>query len=68
MREYIFDMVGRYIELCGDGDRLTARCPFHQEQEGSFVVDQRKNTYHCFGCDAHGHVADFKSELDGRRK
>lgn len=68
MREYIFDMVGRYIELKGNGDRLGALCPFHEEKTPSFMVDQKKNTYHCFGCDVHGHVEDFKTELDRRHK
>ena len=61
MREYIWDNVGRFIELRGDGDRLSALCPFHDENEPSFVVDQKRNTYHCFGCDAHGHVEDFEA-------
>lgn len=64
MREYIWDAVGRFVDLQGNGDRLAARCPFHAEKAPSFVVDQKRNTYHCFGCDAHGHVEDFKAELD----
>lgn len=67
MREYIHDTVGQFIELHGDGERLSARCPFHQEQTPSFVVDQKKNTYHCFGCGEHGHVEDFKMALDQHR-
>lgn len=68
MREYIWDTVGRFVDLQGDGDRLIACCPFHHEETPSFVVDQKKNIYHCFGCEAHGHVEDFQNELERHRK
>lgn len=64
MREYIWDNVGRFLQLHGEGQRLTAICPFHREETPSFVVDQERNTYHCFGCEAHGCVEDFCSELE----
>jgi DNA primase len=67
MREYIFDTIGQYIELQGDGDRLTARCPFHHEETPSFVVDQKKLSFRCFGCGANGHVEDFKGDFDRHR-
>lgn len=67
MLEYIWDNVGRYIKLHGEGDRLSALCPFHHEETPSFTVDQKKLSYHCFGCGAHGHVEDFKSDLDRAR-
>lgn len=35
-----------------------AKCPFHNEKTASFRV-YPDNTYHCFGCGAHGDVIDF---------
>lgn len=35
-----------------------ARCPFHNEKTASFKV-YPDNTYHCFGCGAHGDVITF---------
>ena len=34
-------------------------CPFHQEKTPSFTVDERRGTFHCFGCGAHGNAIDF---------
>jgi len=36
-----------------------ACCPFHNEKTASFTVDNSKNTYHCFGCNAHGDAFKF---------
>lgn len=35
-----------------------AKCPFHNEKTASFRV-YPDNTYHCFGCGAHGDIIDF---------
>lgn len=34
-------------------------CPFHHEKTPSFTVDERRGTFHCFGCGAHGNAIDF---------
>lgn len=39
--------------------RITTLCPFHQEKSPSFVIFKDKNTFHCFGCQAHGTSIDF---------
>lgn len=35
------------------GRRLTGLCPFHEERTSSFVIYEN-NSFHCFGCQAHG--------------
>jgi len=39
------------------GKRMTL-CPFHKERTASFVI-YPDNSYHCFGCGAHGNAIDF---------
>jgi hypothetical protein len=49
------------------GQRLTGLCPFHEEKSPSFVIYEDQNTYHCFGCGAHGDAIEFiekTKELD----
>ncbi len=44
--------------------RITALCPFHEEKTPSFTIYIDKNTFHCFGCQAHGDVITFKMKID----
>ncbi len=44
--------------------RITALCPFHEEKTPSFTIYINKNTFHCFGCQAHGDVITFKMKID----
>lgn len=39
------------------GKRATL-CPFHTENHASFFI-YPDNSYHCFGCSAHGNAIDF---------
>jgi DNA primase len=43
--------------------RISIRCPFHNEKSPSLVI-YPDNSFHCFGCRAHGHNAlDFAMKL-----
>lgn len=42
--------------------RKVGLCPFHEERTPSFMVFTDSNTFHCFGCDAHGDVIEFYSK------
>lgn len=44
---------------------LVSLCPFHEERTPSFTIYVTSNTYHCFGCEAHGDVIDFYQNLYG---
>jgi len=46
------------------GNRITACCPFHDDRTPSFTIYINQNTYHCFGCQAHGNVITFKMKID----
>lgn len=48
------------------------KCPFHTEDSPSFHVNdgecpvaERRHTYHCFGCGAHGDLFHWLKELHG---
>lgn len=40
------------------GDKKQTLCVFHQEDTSSLFIFP-DNTYHCFGCGAHGNAIDF---------
>lgn len=61
----ISEVVGRYVPLRQQGGRLAGLCPFHAEKTPSFVVDDKRATFHCFGCGRHGDVIDFVMAIEG---
>lgn len=46
-------------------DRFRGLCPFHDDHEPSFLVDERDSHFHCFGCQSHGDVVDFVMRHQG---
>ena len=57
-RNDIETAVSQYVNLKRRGKNLVGLCPFHSEKTASFRV-YADNTYHCFGCGAHGDVISF---------
>ncbi|SHE39334.1 DNA primase [Marinitoga hydrogenitolerans DSM 16785] len=55
----IKDIVGNYLSLKKTGKNYTALCPFHPEDTPSFFIFPSTNTFHCFGCGAHGDPISF---------
>ena len=58
------DIIQKYVSWDNKKSNPTrgqywACCPFHSEKTASFTVDNNKNSYHCFGCNAHGDVFKF---------
>lgn len=47
------------------GGRHTALCPFHADRRRPSFVIYPDNTFHCFGCGAHGDSVDFFQKLTG---
>lgn len=64
-RTDIADVVGRSVELKKAGINLKGLCPFHGEKSPSFIVSPSRQTYHCFGCGAHGNAIGFLMEHGG---
>lgn len=57
-------LIGRRLKLRPVGANYQALCPFHVEKTASFHVSPTRQTYHCFGCNAHGNAIDFLIEYD----
>ena len=55
----LVDAVSKRVDLRKTGRTLTGLCPFHSEKTPSFVVFPENNSYHCFGCGAHGDIFTF---------
>ena len=57
-----FDVYGDMKKV---GNRLTRRCPLHEEKTASFKVNPDTLDFHCFGCGKGGDVIQFVMEKDG---
>ena len=57
----ILDVVSSRIELRGN----RCKCPFHDGDNLTMGINQKKQFYHCFKCGAAGDVISFIREYDG---
>jgi DNA primase len=46
------------------GQNYVARCPFHLDRTPSLVVFPTTQTFHCFGCRAHGDALAFLMKIE----
>jgi DNA primase len=65
-RVSILDVVSPHVALKRAGRNWTGLCPFHAEKTPSFVVNEERGSYHCFGCGAGGNAFRFLMEVEGR--
>jgi DNA primase len=53
------------IELSQHGTNdMKGRCPFHEDDDPSFIVTPGKNLWHCMGCGKGGSVIDLVMQLE----
>jgi DNA primase len=50
----LVQLMGDYTTLRKSGANFTGCCAFHQERTPSMYVYAEQQSYHCFGCGAHG--------------
>jgi DNA primase len=58
-RSSILEVVSDYITLKKAGKNHRGLCPFHSEKTPSFMVNEEKQIFHCFGCGEGGDVFTF---------
>ncbi len=58
----IVDVVGREVGLKKAGANYKGLCPFHSEKTPSFMVNEEKQIFNCFGCGQKGDVIKFVQE------
>lgn len=52
-------IASEYVDLDYNGRYATCCCPFHGEEVPSFIIDQGKQKFKCYGCGKSGDVNDF---------
>ena len=62
------EYIGRFIKLKRAGSNFVGLCPFHDEKTPSFMINDKKGFFYCFGCKATGDIIDFESMYNGRDK
>ena len=58
-RSSILEVVSDYVTLKKSGKNYKGLCPFHSEKTPSFMVNEEKQIFHCFGCGEGGDVFTF---------
>lgn len=61
-RVKLSEIIGQDIELRRSGSTFKACCPFHNEKTPSFIVDDNKAFYKCYGCGVSGDVFSWMQE------
>jgi len=60
----IVEVISDYISLKKSGVNYKGLCPFHAEKTPSFIVNEEKKIFHCFGCGASGNVFNFLMKFE----
>ena len=62
----LVDLISSYgVQIKTAGSSKKACCPFHHEKTPSFVINESKGFYHCFGCGESGDAIKFVQKMDG---
>jgi DNA primase len=64
-RIVLSDLVSPKVRLIKKGNHYKGLCPFHNEKTPSFIVQNNKGRYHCFGCGEHGSAIDWVMNTQG---
>ena len=65
-RVELSDLISSYgVAVRTAGTSKKACCPFHNEKTPSFIINDSKGYYHCFGCGESGDAIKFVQKTDG---
>ena len=62
-RSSILEVISDYVTLKKAGKNHRGLCPFHSEKTPSFMVNEEKQIFHCFGCGEGGDVFTFLMKM-----
>ena len=62
-RANILEVVSDYVSIKKTGRNYKGLCPFHSEKTPSFMVNEEKQIFHCFGCGEGGDVFTFLMKI-----
>jgi DNA primase len=62
-RASILEVVSDHVSLKKTGRNYKGLCPFHSEKTPSFMVNEEKQIFHCFGCGEGGDVFTFLMKM-----
>jgi DNA primase len=60
----IVDIIGRRVQLNQKGNNFWGICPFHDDTNPSMAVNQDKQFYYCFVCNAKGNAINFLRDFE----
>ncbi len=60
----IVDIIGRRVQLNKKGTNFWGICPFHDDTNPSMAVNQDKQFYYCFVCNAKGNSINFLRDFE----
>lgn len=60
----IVQVIGEYVKLSKAGQNWKGLCPFHNEKTPSFMVNQDRQFFYCFGCNQGGDIFTFIQKFE----
>lgn len=60
----IVETIANYINVDKKGNNYVALCPFHDDKNPSMSINQEKQIYKCFSCNAGGNVFTFIQDYE----
>lgn len=61
----LVEIIGEHVVLRKSGSNYSGLCPFHSEKTPSFYVNEKKQLFHCYGCQKGGDLFTFVMEIQG---
>ena len=61
----IRSVVSEFVPLRRSGRNWMGLCPFHEDKDPSFSINEERQTYYCFGCGEGGDVIKFLMKIRG---